>query len=104
MSIFSLSYWPSGAALHLCSQPKQPITITRKSTHKFIAGHNKNRPREQGLYSAQNDEYNQSNTAAHGTDADPDPDPDSGSGSGSGSRSFYHQAKLVRKTLIPTFL
>ncbi len=25
-------------------------------------------------------------------------------GSGSGSRSFYHQAKIVRKTLIPTVL
>jgi hypothetical protein len=56
--------------------------------------------------------------------ADPDPDaPDSrvfgppgsgygpisqrygsGSDSGSGSRSFYHQAKLVRKTKISTFL
>jgi hypothetical protein len=55
--------------------------------------------------------------------ADPNPDPDphvfgppgsgstghrygSGSGywSGSGSGSFYHQAKIVRKTLIPTFL
>ncbi len=28
----------------------------------------------------------------------------SGSGSGSGSRSFYHHAKIVRKTLIPTIL
>jgi hypothetical protein len=27
-----------------------------------------------------------------------------GSGSGSGSGSFYHQAKIVRKTLIPTVL
>jgi hypothetical protein len=27
-----------------------------------------------------------------------------GSGSGSGSGSFYHHAKLVRKTLIPTIL
>jgi hypothetical protein len=27
-----------------------------------------------------------------------------GSGSGSGSGSFYHQAKIVRKTLIPTAL
>ncbi len=27
-----------------------------------------------------------------------------GSGSGSGSGSFYHQAKKVRKTLIPTAL
>jgi hypothetical protein len=49
--------------------------------------------------------------------ADPDPDPDprvfgppgSGSGStsqryGSGSGSFYHHAKIVRKTLIPTVL
>jgi hypothetical protein len=52
---------------------------------------------------------------------DPDPNPDphvygppgSGSGSirqrygsasGSGSGSFYHQAKIVRKTLIPTAL
>ncbi len=26
------------------------------------------------------------------------------SGSGSGSGSFYHQAKIVRKTLIPTVL
>ncbi len=45
--------------------------------------------------------------------ADPDPDPHvfgppgSGSisqryGSGSGSESFYHHAKIVRKTLIPT--
>jgi hypothetical protein len=38
-------------------------------------------------------------------DLDPDPsvrgmDPDPGSGSGSGS--FYHQAKKVRKTLLPT--
>jgi hypothetical protein len=47
--------------------------------------------------------------------ADPDPNPDPhvfvppGSGSnsqryGSGSGSFYHQAKIVRKTLIPTAL
>jgi hypothetical protein len=47
--------------------------------------------------------------------ADPDPDPHvfeppgSGStsqryGSGSGSGSFYHHAKIVRKTLIPTIL
>jgi hypothetical protein len=50
--------------------------------------------------------------------ADPDPNPDPsdpyvfgppGSGSisqwyGSGSRSFYHHAKIVRKTLIPTVL
>jgi hypothetical protein len=51
--------------------------------------------------------------------ADPDPKPDPsdpyvfgpcGSGSrfvsqnGSGSRSFYHQTKIVRKTLIPTVL
>jgi hypothetical protein len=49
--------------------------------------------------------------------ADPDPNPDphvfgppgSGSGStsqryGSGSGPFYHQAKIVRKTLIPTAL
>jgi hypothetical protein len=50
--------------------------------------------------------------------ADPDPDPPdphvfgppgSGSGSasqryGSGSGSFYHHAKIVRKTLIPTIL
>jgi hypothetical protein len=45
--------------------------------------------------------------------ADPDPyvfgPPGSGTGSisqsdGSGSVSFYHQAKIVRKTLIPTFL
>jgi hypothetical protein len=43
--------------------------------------------------------------------ADPDPDvfgpSRSGSGStryGSGSESFYHQAKIVRKTLIPTVL
>ncbi len=58
--------------------------------------------------------------------ADPDPNPDppdphvfghpgsgsgstsqrygSGSGSCSGSGSFYHHAKIVRKTLIPTFL
>ncbi len=51
--------------------------------------------------------------------ADPNPDPDphvfgppgsgsisqrygSGFGSGSGSGSFYHHAKIVRKTLIPT--
>ncbi len=35
-----------------------------------------------------------------------DPDPPSqwyGSGSGSGSESFYHQALIIRKTLIPTF-
>jgi hypothetical protein len=52
------------------------------------------------------------------SDADPDPDPSdpyvfgppgSGSGSmsqrhGSGSGSFYHHAKKVRKTLIPTVL
>jgi hypothetical protein len=53
-------------------------------------------------------------------DPDPNPDPDppdphvfgppgSGSpsqryGSGSGSGSFYHRAKIVRKTLIPTIL
>ncbi len=54
-------------------------------------------------------------------DPDPNPDPDphvfgpprsgstsqrygSGSCSGSGSGSFYHHAKIVRKTLIPTFL
>jgi hypothetical protein len=53
--------------------------------------------------------------------ADPDPDPHvfgppgsgsgstiqrygSGSGSCSGSGSFYHHAKIVRKTLIPTIL
>ncbi len=44
--------------------------------------------------------------------ADPDPNPDprvfgppgSGSGSCSGSGSFYHHAKIIRKTLIPTFL
>ncbi len=50
--------------------------------------------------------------------ADPDPDPPDphvfgppGSesttqryGSGSGSGSFYHHAKILRKTLIPTFL
>jgi hypothetical protein len=52
--------------------------------------------------------------------ADPDPDPPDphvfgpsgsgstsrryGSGSGSGSGSFYHNAKIVRKTLIPTIL
>jgi hypothetical protein len=47
--------------------------------------------------------------------ADPNPDPHvfgppvSGSGStsqryGSGSGSFYHHAKIVRKTLIPTIL
>ena len=45
--------------------------------------------------------------------ADPDPDPHvfgpPGSGFtsqryGSGSGSFYHHAKIVRKTLIPTFL
>jgi hypothetical protein len=42
---------------------------------------------------------------------DPDPDPPDphifgppGSGSGSGSGSFYHPAKIVRKTLIPTIL
>jgi hypothetical protein len=48
-----------------------------------------------------------------GSVADPDPHvfgpPGSGStsqryGSGSGSRSFYHHAKIVRKTLIPTIL
>jgi hypothetical protein len=50
------------------------------------------------------------------SDLDPDPPdphvfgaPRSGStsqryGSGSGSGSFYHQAKIVRKTLIPTVL
>ena len=49
------------------------------------------------------------------SDADPDSDPDPyvfwppGSGSistryGSGSGSFYHQAKIVRKPLIPTVL
>jgi hypothetical protein len=31
----------------------------------------------------------------------PDPDPDPGQRYGSGSGSFYHQAKIVRKTLIP---
>jgi hypothetical protein len=39
--------------------------------------------------------------------ADPDPDGPPGSGSISqryGSGSFYHQAKTVRKTLIPTAL
>ncbi len=43
--------------------------------------------------------------------ADPDPDPHDfgplGSGSTSqrnGSGSFYHHAKIVRKTLIPTIL
>jgi hypothetical protein len=54
----------------------------------------------------------------HASVADPDPNPDdpyvfrpprSGSGSisqryGSRSGSFYHQAKIVRKTLIPTAL
>jgi hypothetical protein len=39
----------------------------------------------------------------------PDPDPSDQyafgpPGSGSGSGSFYHQAKIVRKTLIHTFL
>ncbi len=47
------------------------------------------------------------------TDPDPNPDPyvfgppESGSGSTShryGSGSFYHQAKIVRKTLIPAVL
>ncbi len=56
------------------------------------------------------------------SDADPDPNPDPpdphvfgslgsgstsqryGSGSCSGSGSFYHRAKIVRKTLIPTIL
>jgi hypothetical protein len=38
-----------------------------------------------------------------------DPDPDLlvkryGSGSGSGSGSFYHQAKIIRKTSIPAAL
>jgi hypothetical protein len=33
---------------------------------------------------------------------DPDPDPLIG-GNGSGSASFYHQAKTVRKTLIPRY-
>ncbi len=40
--------------------------------------------------------------------ADPDPDlhvfGPHGSGSGSASGSFYHHAKIVRKTLIPTIL
>ncbi len=51
-------------------------------------------------------------------DPDPNPDPDPhvfgppgsgfisqryGSGSGFGSGSFYHHAKIVKKTLIPTF-
>jgi hypothetical protein len=43
--------------------------------------------------------------------ADPDPNPDPPDPhvfglpeSGSGSGSFYHQAKIVRKTLIPTTL
>jgi hypothetical protein len=39
---------------------------------------------------------------------DPDPEPDDfgpfGSRSGSGSGSFYQQAKIVSKTLIPTVL
>ncbi len=57
-------------------------------------------------------------TSVPDTDPNPDPDPldphvfwhpGSGSGStsqryGSGSRSFYHQAKKVRKTLIPAVL
>jgi hypothetical protein len=34
---------------------------------------------------------------------DPDPDP-TGSCSGFGSRSFYHQEKKVRKTMIPAVL
>ncbi len=56
------------------------------------------------------------NCKVEGSVADPDPNPDPsdpfeigppGSGSGSinqrcGSGSFYHQAKIVRKTLIPT--
>jgi hypothetical protein len=40
--------------------------------------------------------------------ADPDPNPDlyvfGPPGSGYGFGSFYHQAKIVRKTLIPTVL
>jgi hypothetical protein len=56
-------------------------------------------------------------SCASGSAADPDPNPDPyvfgppgyGSGSGSisqrnGSESFYYQAKIVRKTLIPTVL
>jgi hypothetical protein len=44
-------------------------------------------------------------------DPDPNPDPDPPNprvfgppGSGSGSASFYHHAKIVRKTLIPTIM
>jgi len=54
-------------------------------------------------------------TLSEGSVVDPDPDPHvfgpPGSGSGStsqryesGSGSFYHHAKIVRKTLIPTIL
>jgi hypothetical protein len=40
-----------------------------------------------------------------GSVADPDPsDPYVFGPPGSGSGSFYHQAKIVRKTLIPTVL
>ncbi len=58
------------------------------------------------------------NSSVADPDTNPDPDlpdphvfgpPGSGSispryGSGSGSGSFYHHAKIVRKTLIPTIL
>ncbi len=56
-------------------------------------------------------EYTNSNTRDRipkGRVVNPNPDPSVsqryryGSGSGSGSRSFYHQAKIVRQTLIPT--
>jgi hypothetical protein len=56
------------------------------------------------------------NNKTSGADSDPNPDPDSPDphvfeppGSGSiiqryGSGSFYHHAKIVRKTLIPIIL
>jgi hypothetical protein len=68
--------------------------------------------------------HRQSKPSANSSVPDPDPNPDPpdphvfgppgsgstsqrygfGSGSGSGSGSFYHHAKIVRKTLIPTIL
>jgi hypothetical protein len=62
-------HFTSALSLNNQSQSRE-----KAQAHKFISRHKKNRPREQRLYSAQNDKYNQSNITKHGTsDADPDP-------------------------------
>ncbi len=85
--------------------------------------HNKKREQYQWLAQTPVSESYTDKNKVNPSVADPDPKPDpdphvfgspgsgsvsqrngSRSGSGSGSGSFYHQAKKVRKTLIPTAL